>query len=259
MKLGKRIIALAGAAAMSMSVFAVQTSAEDTPHYVDHSDFSDCVIGGADNPLYGSGIIIDGNPWLSKGSAQRHYQTFLHDDERDVNYVRMYSNSDKSGSNDGAGSMYMYQRDTSSSYTKVYGVCQFDVRLHAGKWQMMFGDFTDATSNTDYIMGQVIFDGAEKIKVNTLNGEKELCDVTPETWYTIRITVNNKLQEFSVGCFDMNGKQLGLLEECEYVQKNCSGVRTWCFAYSRGSTYYYDITNVTIAKSETTKFDMTLS
>lgn len=57
------------------------------------------------------GIIMDGSPWLSKGSASVHYQTFYHDDQRNVNYCNFWSNSDKTGSGDGAGSMYFYNRN----------------------------------------------------------------------------------------------------------------------------------------------------
>ena len=46
-----------------------------------------------------------------KGSASVHYQTFYHDDQRNVNYCNFWSNSDKTGSGDGAGSMYFYNRN----------------------------------------------------------------------------------------------------------------------------------------------------
>ncbi len=256
MKIGKRVVAAAAACIMSLSSMALFAYAEETAHYIEGSDFSDCAMGGAENPIYGTGIALDGNPWLTKGSAQRHYQTFLHDDERDVNYVRMYSNSDKSGSNDGAGSMYMYQRVTGSDFTKYYGMCEFDVRLRAGTWELNFGDFTDPTKGYDNLAGAVVFDNAEIIKAKTLNGEKEICRVEPNTWYRVRVTVNNRLQEFAVGVYDMSGKQIGLGEELIYTNANTEGIRTWCFSYVRGSKYYYDLTNVTIAKNTDTAFEM---
>lgn len=256
MKMGKKIVAIACAAMMSLSAMSALVSAEETAHYVENSDFSDCCMGGAESPLYGSGIILDSNPWLTKGSAQRHYQTFLHDDERDVNYVRMYSNSDKSGSGDGAGSMYMYQRDTGANFTKYYGMCQFDTRLRSGTWEMAFGDFTDPTKGFDNQVGSVLFENAETIKVKTISGTKEICKVKPDTWYKVRITVDNKLQEFNVTVLDMAGKVVGQALEQDYVNSKATGVRTWCYSYTRGSGYYYDLTNVTIAKSDTTKFEV---
>ena len=68
---------------------------------MEKSDFNDVSIGGAKGTgYYGLGIIMDGSPWLSKGSASVHYQTFYHDDQRNVNYCNFWSNSDKTGSGD---------------------------------------------------------------------------------------------------------------------------------------------------------------
>ncbi len=80
-------------------------NAEQGTHYVEKSDFNDVSIGGARVQAI---MVLESLwtvlPWLSKGSASVHYQTFYHDDQRNVNYCNFWSNSDKTGSGDGAGS-----------------------------------------------------------------------------------------------------------------------------------------------------------
>ena len=100
----KKLLSIAAACVLGVQAIAMPmiANAEQGTHYVEKSDFNDVSIGGAKGTgYYGLGIIMDGSPWLSKGSASVHYQTFYHDDQRNVNYCNFWSNSDKTGSGDG--------------------------------------------------------------------------------------------------------------------------------------------------------------
>ena len=94
----KKLLSIAAACVLGVQAIAMPmiANAEQGTHYVEKSDFNDVSIGGAKGTgYYGLGIIMDGSPWLSKGSASVHYQTFYHDDQRNVNYCNFWSNSDK--------------------------------------------------------------------------------------------------------------------------------------------------------------------
>ncbi|MDO5396509.1 MAG: hypothetical protein Q4G33_01140 [bacterium] len=247
----KKLISLmaVGAIAVQSAAMPILANAEASATYITNSDFKDVAVGGATGDgYYGLGIIMDGSPWLTKGSASVHYETYMRDDTRGVNYCNFWSNSDKSGSGDGAGSMYVYQRDTTSNFAQTYGYCQFDIRMHSGVMALMLGSFTDATSSTDYLANTVTFT-ADSISAYDGAGSKTVASIKPDTWYTVKIMINNKLQECSISVTDMSGKVIGTLEEGAYQQSQCDKVRTWCFGYVRGNTYDYDLTNVTIAKS----------
>lgn len=255
-KMKKRLVSIIAAGAMCIQVAAmpILANAEASATYITNSDFSDCAVGGAEKGYYGLNIIEDGSPWLSKGSSDRHGETFLHDDERNVNYCEMYSICEKQGAF-GAGSFYMYQRDTTANYTKEQGLCEFEVRMHNGTFELMFGDFTDATSNTNYIAGRLKFD-TSSIKAANKGSEVQVASINPEKWYKVRITVNNIFQEYSVKVTDLNGKTVGTAENLGYVQSQATGIRTWCFGYIKnGGPYRYDLTNVTIAKGSD-KFEL---
>ncbi len=245
----KRLVSILAAAAMCVQAAAmpILANAEASATYITNSDFSDCAVGGAEKGYYGLNIIQDGGPWLCKGSSDRHGETFLRDEERGVNYCEMYSISEKQGAF-GAGSFYMYQRDTTANYTKEFGMCEFDVRMHNGTFQLMFGDFTDATSNTNYIAGSLVFT-TDNITASDKGAGKPAANITPEKWYHVKITVNNKFQEYNVKVTDVNGNVVGTAENLGYVQSQATGIRTWCFGYIKnGGPYRYDLTNVTIAK-----------
>lgn len=252
----KKLVSIIAAGAMCIQAAAmpILANAEASATYITNSDFSDCAVGGAEKGYYGLNIIEDGGPWLSKGSSDRHGETFLHDDERNVNYCEMYSICEKQGAF-GAGSFYMYQRDTTSNYTKEQGLCEFEVRIHNGTFELMFGDFTDATSNTNYIAGRLKFDETS-IKASNKGAETQVASISPEKWYKVRITVNNIFQEYSVKVTDLSGKTVGTAENLGYVQSQATGIRTWCFGYIKnGGPYRYDLTNVTIAKGSD-KFEL---
>lgn len=249
-----KLISLLAVSAMAVQAAAMPiiAGAEASATYITNSDFKDCAVGGAvGDGYYGLNIIMDGGPWLSKGSASKHYETYMRDTERGVNYCNFWSNSDKSGSNDGAGSMYVYQRDTTQNFKQTFGYCQFDIRMHDGLIQMMYGSFTDATSSTNYIANSVRFT-TDSVTMNDGSSSVNVASIKPDTWYTVKIFINNKLQETSVSVSDLSGKVIGLVEEAAYQQPECECVRTWCFAYSRGNTYDYDLTAVTIDKSTDT-------
>ena len=94
----KKLLSIAAACVLGVQAIAMPmiANAEQGTHYVEKSDFNDVSIGGAKGTgYYGLGIIMDGSPWLSKGSASVHYQTFYHDDQRNVNYCNFWSNSDR--------------------------------------------------------------------------------------------------------------------------------------------------------------------
>ena len=83
----KKLLSIAAACVLGVQAIAMPmiANAEQGTHYVEKSDFNDVSIGGAKGTgYYGLGIIMDGSPWLSKGSASVHYQTFYHDDQRNV-------------------------------------------------------------------------------------------------------------------------------------------------------------------------------
>ena len=249
-----KLITLLAIGAMAVQSAAMPLIAGSEAHatYITNSDFKDCAVGGAvGDGYYGLGIIKDGSPWLSKGSASVHYETYMRDEERGVNYCNMWTNSDKSGSNDGAGSMYMYQRDTTSNFQQTFGYCQFDIRMHQGLMNLMYGSFSDPTSNTNYLANTISFT-PEKITMRDGSSSVNVAAIKPDTWYTVKIFINNKLQETSVSVSDMSGKVIGLVEDASYQQTECDKVRIWCFGYVRGNTYDYDLTNVTIDKSTET-------
>lgn len=161
MKVNKKIVSLLAVATLGVQAIAMPIIANAEAHatYVTNSDFKDCAVGGnTDNPIYGLGIITDGSPWLTKGSASEHYETFMYDEENGINYCNMYSNSDKTGTGDGAGSMYMYQRDTTQNFSQTYGYCEFKIRVNSGKFKLELGSFSDPTSNTNYIANTLTFD-----------------------------------------------------------------------------------------------------
>ena len=245
--MNKKIVSVFASAVLAIQAAAMPIIANAEAHatYVTDSDFMDCAVGGAvGKPLYGMGIIMDGSPWLSKGSASEHYQTFYHDDENDVNYCNRYSNGD------GAGSMYMYQRDTTSNFSQTFGYCQFDIRMNSGKFNLMYGSFSDPTSNTNYVANTLTFDSSS-ITANDGSRQVSLASIKSGQWYTVKIMVDNVLQSSSISVTDKKtGKVIGMLEDAAYQQDQCTKVCIWCFGYIRGNAYDYDLTGVTIAKTD---------
>ena len=250
--MNKRLISVISIAALAIQAAAMPIIANAEAHatYVTDSDFSDCAVGGAtENPLYGMGIIMDGSPWLSKGSSNRHYETFYYDEENKTNYCNMYSESNKVG-NDGAGSMYMYQRDTTSNFSQTYGYCQFDIRMKSGSFELSYGSFSDPTSNTNYRANTLVFSPTQ---ITSHDGSRTvtLASIKQDQWYTVKIVVDNVLQSTSLSVTDKNtGKVVGMLEDASYQQEECTKVCIWCFGYIRGNAYNYDLSHVTIAKTD---------
>lgn len=250
--MNKRLISVFSAVAFAIGTAAMPIIANAEAHatYVTDSDFSDCAVGGAtDNPIYGMGIIMDGSPWLSKGSSNRHFETFYYDEENKTNYCNMYSESNKSG-NDGAGSMYMYQRDTTSNFSQTYGYCQFDIRMISGTFELCYGSFSDPTSNTNYRANTLVLSANQ---ITTHDGARTvtLASIKPNQWYTVKIMVDNILQSTSLSVTDKKtGKVVGMLEDAAYQEEACKKVCIWCFGYIRGNAYNYDLTHVTIAKTD---------
>lgn len=236
-----------GAQSAMMPILA---NAEASAMYIENSDFSDCAIGGAvGKAYYGLNILLDGGPWLSKGSATQHYETYMHDDERNVNYCNFYSNSEATGS--GSGSMYVYQRDTTSNFAQTFGHCKFDIRMNEGQMQLQIGSFSDPTSNTDYIANTISFN-TQSVSATNGGQTKTIASIKPGEWYTVDIAINNPLQEVDITVADSSGKIIGQAEGLAYQQQQCEAVRIWCFGYVRGIPYNYDLTNVTIEKSTDT-------
>lgn len=252
LSMNKRLVSVLAAAVMSVQAAAlpITANAEASATYISNSDFTDCAVGGATGQgIYGLNIIQDGGPWLTKGSANEHYETYYYDEENKVNYCNMYSNSDKSGTGDGAGSMYMYQRDTTTTFAQTYGYCQFDLRVNSGKAQLQLGSFTDPTSSTNYLAQTITFDTSS---ITAYDGTKSvgLASIKPGQWYTVKIVVDNVLQSTSISVTDKkSGKVIGSVSDASYQQNECDKVRIWCFGYIRGNAYNYDLTNVTIDKT----------
>ena len=127
----KKLLSIAAACVLGVQAIAMPmiANAEQGTQYVTNSDFNDVSIGGAKGTgYYGLGIIMDGSPWLSKGSASVHYQTFYHDDQRNVNYCNFWSNSDKTGSGETGkvvGSLLdaAYQASIPSGVTGIKTTC----------------------------------------------------------------------------------------------------------------------------------------
>ncbi len=264
----KKLISIIAAGILGVQALAVpmMASAEESKAYVNNSDFNDVSIGGAKGTGYhGLGIIIDGSPWLSKGSASLHYQTFSYDEERKVNYCNFWTNSDKTGSGDGAGSMYFYNRNlTTGNQMGPYGLVEFDVRMKADSqdFNFMMGWFEDPTSSG--------FNAATDIALTirfSLNGltanngvrTENLATIQADKWYKVRVTIDNNLEEYNAVVTDIaTGKAVGTLEGAAYSSskpKGLFGIKTTCWGYIRNNTYNFDMTNVTIAKSDT-KFSM---
>ena len=250
--MNKKLISVISIAALAIQAAAMPIIANAEAHatYVTDSDFSDCAVGGAtDNPIYGMGIIKDGSPWLSKGSSNRHYETFYYDEENKTNYCNMYSESNKVGT-DGAGSMYMYQRDTTSNFSQTYGYCQFDVRMKSGSFELCYGSFSDPTSTTNYRANTMTF-SPSSITAHDGSRSVSLASIKPEQWYTVKIVVDNVLQSTSISVTDKKtSKVIGMLEDAAYQQEECTKVCIWCFGYIRGNAYNYDLSHVTISKTD---------
>ncbi len=259
----KRILSVVAAGLLAVQALAMpmMASAEESVSYVNKSDFNDVSIGGAKGTGYhGLGIIIDGSPWLSKGSASKHYQTFMYDDARKVNYVNMWTNSDKTGSGDGAGSMYMYNRNLSAlNQMGPYGLAEFDVRVHEDSqlFNFMMGWFEDPTSNgfnsaTDCAFNMTF--GPESIDATNGPQTARVCEIKPNKWYKVRVTLNNPLEEYNIVVTDAEtGAAVGKVEAAAWkasIPSGISGIKTTCWGYIRGNTYNYDLTNVTIARSD---------
>lgn len=252
--MNSRVISLLATAVMGVSAVMMPTlaSAEASATYITHSDFSDCAVGGrAGLGYYGLNIILDGSPWLKKGSSDVQAETWLHDDKLDMNYCNFYANCEKSGAY-GAGSYYVYQRDTTANYTKEYGLCEFLIRMNSGTMRMMLGDFTDATSSTNYIAGQLDFTDSA-IKISDGSQTANVAAVSAGKWYRVRIVVDNKLQEYTVTVTNNEtGKTVGSYDGAAYVQKEATGIRTYCFGYVKNAgSMDFDLTDVTIEKHNT--------
>lgn len=260
----KKLISLIAAGVLGVQALAVpmMASAEESKSYVDHSDFNDVSIGGAKGTGYhGLGIIIDGSPWLSKGSASVHYQTFSYDDERKVNYCNFWTNSDKTGSGDGAGSMYFYNRNlTNQNQMGPYGLVEFDIRFKSDHQALnfMMGWFEDATSggfNAATTVPLSIKFNADGVTCNNGPRTESLGTLAADKWYKVRVTLDNNLEEFNVVITDaITGADVSKVEGAAYAcpkPKDIFGIKTTCWGYTRGATYNYDMTNVTIAKSDT--------
>ena len=251
--MNKKLISVLAAAVLTVQAAAMPIVANAEAHatYITNSDFLDCAVGGAvDKPIYGLNIICDGSPWLTKGSASRHYQTFMYDEDTEQNYVNMYSNSDKTGTGDGAGSFYMYQRDTTSNFSQTFGYCQFDIRMNSGAFELNYGSFSDPTSNTNYLANTLTFTSTS-IKMFDGSSQTNLANINPGKWYTVKIAINNVLQCSDIAVYDaQTHKLIGSGDALSYRQDECTKVCIWCFGYIRGSTYDYDLTNVTISKTD---------
>ena len=260
----KKLISVIAAGILSVQAIAVPmlANAEEGVSYVNNSDFNDVAIGGAKGTGYhGLGIILDGSPWLSKGSASVHYQTFSYDEERKVNYCNFYSNSDKTGSGDGAGSMYIYNRNLSAvNQMGPYGLVEFDVRLKADTqdFNFMMGWFEDPTSGSFNAATDVALTIRFGLNgVTATNGSKtdNLATLAAEKWYKVRVTIDNNLEEYNAVVTDIStGKVIGSVVDAAYsssMPTGLSGIKTTCWGYIRGNMYDYDMTHVTIARAST--------
>jgi hypothetical protein len=258
----KKIISIIAAGILGVQALAVpmMASAEESVSYVNNSDFNDVSIGGAKGTGYhGLGIIIDGSPWLSKGSASVHYQTFSYDEQRKVNYCNFWTNSDKTGADDGAGSMYFYNRNLSAqNQMGPYGLVEFDLRMKADsqKFNFMMGWFEDPTSSgfnaaTDVALN--ITFGLDGITANDGVRTANLATISADKWYKVRVTIDNNFEEYSAVVTDIEtGKEVGVLEGAAYQSSkpaSLSGIKTTCWGYIRNNKYDFDMTNVTIARS----------
>ena len=264
----KRLISIIAAGILGVQALAVPmlVNAEESVTYVNGSDFSDVAIGGLSKSgpngagYYGLGIILDGSPWLSKGSASVHYQTYSYDETRKVNYVNMYSNSDKTGSGDGAGSMYMYNRNlTNGNQMGPYGLVEFDVRIKPDSqdFNFMMGWFEDPTSgsfNASRDVALTLRFGPNGVTASNGSGTTNLATLSTDKWYKVRVTLDNKFEEYSVIVTDIEkGSPVGSLEAAAYSASKPAelfGIKTTCWGYIRGNAYNYDMTNVTIARAD---------
>lgn len=247
----KKLISIISGVLVAVQALAVPIVANAEAHatYITDSCFTDCAIGGNKNlGYYGLNIIMDGSPWLSKGSSSKHYETYMYDEERKVDYCNFYSNSYK-GESFGAGSMYVYQRDTTSNFKQTFGYCQFDIRMHEGLMNLKIGSFSDPTSNTNYVANDIFF-SPDSITASDGSKTVTVANIVPEKWYTVKIVVNNILQEVSMSVTDIGtGKMIGSIENAAYKQEECTAVKIWCFGYQRNNAYNYDLTHVTITKA----------
>ena len=141
-----------------------------------------------------------------------------------------------------------------------YGIAEYDIRIHSDsqKFNFRMGYFDDPTSSG--------FDASKTVALTleyspdgiiASNGPRteKVATITPEKWYKVRVTLNNKFEEYCVSVTDIEtGKVIGQLEDASYScakPSDVNGIKITCWGYMRGNTYNYDLTNVSIARSDT--------
>ena len=96
--------------------------------------------------------------------------------------------------------------------------------------------------------------GLDGITASSGSQVANVATIKPEKWYKIRVTLNNPLEEYNVVVTDVEtGKEVGSLKEAAWkasIPEGVVGIKTTCWGYIRGNTYNYDMTNVTIARSD---------
>ena len=137
---------------------------------------------------------------------------------------------------------------------------EYDVRLKADTqdFNFMMGWFEDPTSSG--------FNAATQVALNlrfSLNGvtanngvrTENLATLQADKWYKVRVTLDNNFEEYSAVVTDVEtGKVVGSLLDAAYqasIPSGVTGIKTTCWGYIRGNTYDFDLTNVTIGKSDT--------
>lgn len=252
MKMKQKLISLVMSVAMAVSAAAIPMLAGAEAYvnqdaiYINNSDFSD-----VSSKVPGLPIQMNGQPWLFKGSSGTHTETYMQEDG--LNFCRFVSDNVKGGVA-GEGSWYFYNRNEKKTMDDQ-GYVKFDIRIskESGPFSLDMGDFTDPTKGTSNLAAKVSFDpGTKKITAQTSAERREdvYDSLATDTWYTVELEVNVKLQEYTVTIYDKAGKQLGQAKELAFVQKACEAIKTTCFSYTRKNTlgHAFDLTNVTISR-----------
>lgn len=246
MNMKKKIIALAAATIIAAQAFILPVGAAS--YFVSPSNGTDYAAA--------PGLPLQmGNPWLFKGSAGEHKE-ILEEDADGTKFYHCESDSVKQGT-PGEGSWYLYTRKNSGLITEK-GFMKFDIRLNSGIIKLNIGDYGDPTKGVEEdgvgkLAVELTFDEATKaITATSANGKVvEVVDkFKTGEWYTVRVDIDNKNQEFTVTVTNKDGKE-SKTDALSYVNSTAGAPRNFIFAYVRKQNgHNFDFTNYSVATGE---------
>lgn len=246
MNMKKKLIALAAATIIAAQSLFISAYAAN--YFVAPTNFTDVAAAP------GLPIREDGKPWIYKGSAATHKEVLEEEDGK--MFLHVESDSVKQGTA-GEGSFYLYTRKNSGLITDK-GFVKFDIRLNSGIIKFNVGSYGDPTKGTEedgvgLLSAELTFDEATKsIKATAANGKivEVVENMKVGEWYTVRIDIDHKNQEYVVTVTDKDGKE-SKTEALSYVNSTAKEPRNFIFAYVRKQNgHNFDVTNYSVATGE---------